>query len=1849
MAATNMLSTAGESAKESAEALRKLTPEQWSNSDAYQELRASGLNHKDSVAILAPIFALPAQTTGAAAGYLAGRIGAEEMLAGRAVGAGVRGRGARALSELGTEQVETIAPKVVGNIVTGTMDEGVSPVSGLGQAIVETAAGTVPGAALAASGRARPAEPPAAVPAEPAAVEPEAPPAPAERIEPTFEERAVPAIPEPAGRVEPTLEGKPAAPEERRRPATAQQIEELKATLPFLSDAEAAAIIEAREARAQVDAERRAAIEPPAMRAPEAADAQSARLQELYDDAIVKGASPEQAITVAREQLAIEQQEAVGEERVAETVTAPSGEGVSVAGQPPAGTPTGGLAGAERAGVVPAEADVGQPPAREGEQPGAVTPKVEETLEEADARFAAEDAAYQKQVDEDKSTGQFHAQTAFDQRGAYKDLDDAIDSYRENLADTLSEQGITDPNRFNVTLDAFNAEVAKLKAAEAPTAPPKIELAPIEPPKSAAKRGRPKAELTPEQQAEKAAQRKATQGALIKADREVKKLVSTIDKAAQPLDESQITDEEALIEARNERAANRRGAIRRLLELEPQFRGTALGNRIKTALARPDIKPQELADIKRGIEATKRALGDKGVSSAIFAEGVFPVNPSLSKAKNANQALSAIIATGSPFQRMLARRLRGLVNNTRFVVLEEGQPLPDELKKFEKSWQRANGMYVPSLNTVYVRGASAGRAQGVNNVTALHEILHAATVRKIGFGTVAFARASRRSPELQRFVAELVSTMDLAKAVYDRRLAAKTLSPEVRSLVERTNGEVFDDPMEFLAYGMSDPDFQLFLMRVPGRIKDETAFSRFVRAIMDLFGIGPRDYSAFSDLVNVTDRILAQRTTPIMEAFEPSQPLLQRDEKLAEQEGIRSAKKLKKDMDKALEGLRKSKASELHKHQGALQKLRDQNPVSKAIDVIYSKADYKTKQVLANAPSFDFVARWTQKELPMIGDAYVVVQKMLGHMAELRETAVSQVQMLDRDFRKNKGLEEKLNDILPVVTIMEVDPSQSDALEREKRLDAMYKGLGEEGQKPYKRVIDYHANLRDYQEYLLDKMIKDLPGLDENTKKNMLARIYAKFQDERRIEPYLPLIRDPGDFFLAVGEGDNVQIYTYETREQRQEDAERIAREDYGGKPVGQLLETQEFAMINEPGELRRSLDIRNTLLSELFNAIDSRVPEAGKAGESFAAMNEQLKNDMFDIWLAAMPEQAFRKQFMNRKNRPGYRPDIKRNIASHIARMAPALARLRYGNELRSEQIRLREAVRVREDLTPFKQSVDERINGVMNPQGASMWDSVAGAANKLTYLTYLTGAATAFLQPMSIYISALPILIANHGANPARVAAALAKNVGYMKQYGIVKTMPDGTTKYVAPSLANSKMLTPDEQRAVKAMTSMNVSQQTYAGFLWDAAAGREDDIVQGKGAKAADFLLNALLRNTERLTREVVYLSSYQLGRKRGLSEQEAILQAAADVKESLGDYDLAGRPTWMQGPFGRILFSMKMYPLVVTQQLFGNMYRMIPGLNKEGKKEAFIKFSGIVMTTASIAGVYNMPFADLLITMLTKFLGEQDEDELPEGLKQKDPVLWFKTVFMPEQLGRFSVGGVPLDVIIGEGPLTALTGRAIGQRIGLNDLWFRDGKPSPDLVTSMQAFAFSFFPLASYSTSLLKAFQDFAIGDYQRAMERAVPLATARNFLVAERIKKEGFETPGGKQVQPEDVTTADLVWQRMGFSPADVQFARDSTFKLTGVQQQIMIQRNQLVNKLKFAARKEDYDSLDEIREEEVADFNERNPDYKLTGAQIREILKEDREKREKARAGMTIDKKNRALFEESVENVERRLERRLEK
>ena len=122
-----------------------------------------------------------------------------------------------------------------------------------------------------------------------------------------------------------------------------------------------------------------------------------------------------------------------------------------------------------------------------------------------------------------------------------------------------------------------------------------------------------------------------------------------------------------------------------------------------------------------------------------------------------------------------------------------------------------------------------------------------------------------------------------------------------------------------------------------------------------------------------------------------------------------------------------------------------------------------------------------------------------------------------------------------------------------------------------------------------------------------------------------------------------------------------------------------------------------------------------------------ELKDSVYQAYLANMPERSFRKQFIHRQNIAGYSEDALRNFSSSSFQMAYQMSRFEYSPEMfsRVEAARLQLKERrkeagadpkVRAESTELEEYVNEmkkRLDLIMNPPDVNMaqrWLSNAG-----------------------------------------------------------------------------------------------------------------------------------------------------------------------------------------------------------------------------------------------------------------------------------------------------------------------------------------------------------------------------------------------------------------------------------------------------------------------------------------------------------------------------------------------------------
>lgn len=1805
MAAANALSVGGEAAQSTAQKLSQMSPENWSNSSAYQELRDTGMSHKDAVNMLTPLFAMPTQALGMLIGFGSGSTGLEKRLAGKAVTGGAKERAARAGAELLGEEAETLVPSFAANVTQRIFDDKQSLIEGLGKEAVETAFGTAPGAAIAASGKAGKAK---------AKITPVTTKVPTpqqqvitpdqERVEPTFDEAAF------------TQQAQAAAP-----------------TAPV---AKVVAPTEQVKAIAE-------------------------RLQR-------RGISRKAALAMAEREVQANEPaptETGGVANVARPISEPSGEGVSVAGQPSAEPPTGGVAGVEPSGVVSTGQTVAGTPAGETVEPTAVEEKVRQdniiSLDEERKQRVAEieDAARAKWnvgLLNEALQNQLNVLTDLYVKGIATNQDvnnfeDAIDNSDDSMIAVAKISKLLAPlkkaNRAaeqqRIETPAANEEIpTETEGAQLGTETPEAVEATQEgqeaPPAGAVggKRGpKPKpAEVKEQIRVSRNEQNRINNDAEYKR----KKFVAQLEQTLTPEQIEELSFEEAE-QAEIDARQSRRNALRGLVELQDNpniARGSAVGKRISTAIKNSKATEAELADIRRGIKAAKDVLtGPKedvlGSAATQASEAVVAGRPTAmrsSEAKvgkadtgfsnltNGSQAITQIIKTGNLFQRFVAQRIRNFVVGVKFVVVEKGDATPAKILE-ELSGARGLFVYTPGSKdrTVYVRGSSFGDQQGINNITVLHELLHAATASRIEAGLLkGFKNAS-----LQKFMREMDGIMKRAEQEYKELTYLDMVDENVLDIVGKTYNpktdsyDVFTNPHEFLAYGMSSPEFQKFLMRVKGVRKEGTIFSRFTNSIRDLFGIKQGEATAFSDLIDITDKMLGTRLT----AVETGRTSLQQKGPLTEEQKAQREKE--KAVTRALKAVDRSfEAEKISDETTVLQRLRslDVAPVLKEAAKGMTSLQRKAISKALSTPLVSEIGGVNVEELK---NTNRLLEEMEASKMEMLRAGAEIVEDIKR-LLPTEASRKKVSYAALAFTASRVDPRVDKSVVR---LNKIYEDLTADEKKALDEVAGYYEDIMDNYDYLLGENVKALrPG--EATK--LTAALREALGKENRIPFYVPLARDQnGKYYLRVG---TTEFHIRKTEAERDRLVEDIAKER--NTTVQRLLEDNEVEVGDDIEVLRKKVLDSSDALRRIFIMIEDADFTAEEHGASLQQAKDGMKDSIFQLWLHMQPESSSRKQFIHRNKYPpaGFRTDIIQNLAESVLKFSNNMSRLEYAPQLRRSISQAHASIKNRPAYTPYVAEMALRVDDTLAPQKQSTAMAVARFGNSFTFGYYMSE-STALLQLLSVYQVGTAQLAKKFPmtavAKEAAKMSQLWNTVGVKNKYGdwVMPTIEQALNLQPRPTDSAKVRLDKEQDRAfIDAMHERNVSEATGARDL----QGYKDLPTEKYGSKYEQakrigrFVVGGLIHSTERLSREFMFMSSAHLIRDKAVAEfrktaeyktapdkiaaerafGEANMDKWADeaakyTNDALFNYSESAKPRYMRGAGGKIALQFFTYQLNVGSFIARNFIGMIKPLPGDTRVECMRAFSTLMATTFTLGGtsaLFGGPIVIGLISMLMKMFKKEDE---PDELKDIDLYERFK-IFVHEQLGDVMIGGKSLAKIVDQGPVNAFTGLDVSSRVSVSNVLT---PPEVKAARTPREGVLNYAQL--YGGANLQAVLSLADGvdllikgEHYRGFEKLMPWAFVRNKMVSYRQYTEGEKglKLSDDIIESEMFYAGELLGQAVGLRPVLLSDVTAANRKAHEVVTKVVNQRQAILDRLDRTDQKgDDKAYLDALEDQQK--FNAR--------------------------------------------------------
>ena len=1568
-----------------------------------------------------------------------------------------------------------------------------------------------------------------------------------------------------------------------------------------------------------------------------------------------------------------------GEANVAKPISQASGEGAAVSTQPADNVPpTTGVGGAKRDGVVSPRADVTEPTEGKGTEPVAVEAKADvsntlEYFEKRDELIKQLDAAGEKSsalLDKITDLDSVRAESVlgadgkplvFDENGKY-DSDKKYEAKKtleaeRNKASAKFDAVTKQLDELDAARAAAKKTTTETKGAELGTETTKTVQAAQEGQEAttavtpAKPRGRPKAELTEEQRAEKEKTRTEGRADYMKGERALPKLQAALDKANAPIDETTIENTDDLINANNEKQADKRAAIHAMLDLEAKHRGTELGKRIKTALAdRTKISKKEHDDIVAG---RKYKAQERVSKSNAGNEEVEAADEGFKKATNASQAINHVVKTGTGIQKFLAKRLRGFTNGVKFVVVEESDPLPANLERHKESWgndnSRARGVYFESTATgekvIYVRGASAGEFQGINNTTVLHELLHAAVQQKLELALLAVQRGFSGDAKLTKAYKDLLRVMNNAKDEYNRLSNLGELPTDIYYL--KTVSGVFSNPHEFVSYGMTDPYFQKFLMGAHGFEEDTSFFNKFVDAIRELLGMGLNTFNALSDLIVVTDKILSAKLTP------PMQMVAKADRANAQREGraekVSAAKANSKKVTVAQRKITRSKeAQDVVDGIDAMVKLRDPNILLDAVGAMWHALNVKKLEALLPALQTNVLVEWgSNLGINHMEDTWRAMQdmgamrmKMLGGASDVVTKWLDvQPGLYGKLIKGKKNELAELSAVMHYATDKSIDPATN---RKDAALNKMWDGLSDKAKEIYIDVRDYYKSNFDLYRLLLDRRIDamKIPGKanDPDTPKGkLMAEIKKMYETAKGLSPYFPLMRY-GDYWLRVGSGKKKEFYMFEGVAQREMFMRQRVRQlqaEGDERSLEKMKADQDIETGNDLKGLRNKSVDNAPLLKEIFELVGDGIGELDA---------EALKDQIYQLYLTTMPEQSFRRQFIHRKGTAGFSGDALRNFITSSTNMANQLARLKYGPQMIREVDSAKESLKgnpEKDKLEMLVNELGERVQMEVYPPAIdSVARGIANVANKSAFLYFMTSVKTAVIQFSSLPVFGAPVLMSRH--SPAAVLAEMGKMMLLFNDVGVM----DKDGKFTLPTLANSRRvkMNEEEQRAVEAMADRGVSEITMAYDLMDRS---KTPSAKYSGAwKTTTNMMGALFHHTERLNREIMFMTSFRLSRKEGMSFDDAIDQAVKDTYDALGNFSEQNRARIMRGPVGRTLLQFKTFPAFVTTYLARNGYRAMAGMDADAKKEAATQLFGTLFMSGLLAGYVGIPGISAAMGAIQGLINAFKDDDDDDPLEGRDIEFWFRNVFVPNFFGEAQIGGYKISELIDSGLVDTITGYNMSNSMSMNNMWMPELKEQRNLEDTMQEYALSLMgPSASLLLNQIPSGVRLLMeGKTMQGLEKLLP-AALRQPLTAVRYSKEGATTSTGAVIkEPEEFTKAQLVGQALGARTTGLASVQEANFKANALKAKTLIDKNKIISRLDLESMRGSDEELD-VAIDKLLVFNSRNPQLAVKGTELSKMLKNRLEKRLKADRGFDVDKKFYPYLEELLAPSREKIER----
>ena len=1100
------------------------------------------------------------------------------------------------------------------------------------------------------------------------------------------------------------------------------------------------------------------------------------------------------------------------------------------------------------------------------------------------------------------------------------------------------------------------------------------------------------------------------------------------------------------------------------------------------------------------------------------------------------------------------------------------------------------GKYDPASDKMYLRQGS------LTNHLFLHEALHAATLDLLD-------NADKLQGARRQAYERLEELYNHSKGI----LSLKGLS--------ESNTYGLQDLHEFVSEAMTNPEFQVLLRAIRYKSAPFSLMNVFTSAIRGLFGIKPgRETNIMVEVMESTNILMIGGSSAALEKVSGK----------SEPKAMAAAKQ-KRRISAVPPGLRNTPTTMQH-----LMKSKSWDEVKSALPIMFNSGKAGTRPAMLGMLTLRQMADLVNNRIPQVSNFIRVTEEFLarknGILQESGNISKAWEHLQSSDPEVSRGLAR----VMHSATILEMDPDRPTAEQQKNKktpaqaeLLEKWRVLPPAAKRIYRQVRDfYERRFAEYQKVMdarLGEMLR--LGVSEAT----ILVIRKEFESNRRTGPYFPLMRH-GRFWYQIGKGPSREYYMFETAGQKElHMKERVAR-----NPELPIKEGSTYA---EQMDFHTK---QSTFLKAAFEAIDD-------ANFKIPGEKQNLKDSIYQTYLANQPEQSFRRQFLHRSNVAGYSEDALRNFAGSSFHMAYQLARFEHSSDMFSQVQDARMQVKGRFDaandkhdvalsrenneLSDYVTEMEKRLNLMLNPTDIGTIPSVL---SNIGFIWYLTAPASAIVNVLGGMVIGLPTLVGqNVRMNPGKsYTKAILESLGQMKSVAgqIIATGFDvetgaraRDTRVLFPTLSRSSSLSALDKKAYERFAADGLIDITAAYDQSGLAASPTDSYggIRNRTMEA----LTSLFHNAERFNREVVAMSAFRaaMEKRKGYTDQEvAFAESVADAKDmtqrSMFDYSSANKPRFFQHPVARVVLQFKQFPQQMTFFLAHNAVNMFKGMDEATRREARARFVGTMGMAGIFSGVTGLWGFSTVASILNAVMnGLKDEDDEEPFDFELEFVNWAVETF-----------GLNMGTMLTRGMGNAM-GTDIASRVKLDDMWFRDSRKNQDEVQALQSHLIDLLgPTVGLAINAAEAAKLYNEGHADRALETVMP-AFIKHPMVAARYANEGVNTLGGDPLI-EEVGPFDLMMQSIGLRSSKLSELQYYNATVKGQEQTVLKERQNLLNLYALAFMSNDSATLDKVYDK-IDKFNTKHMSVNIPADALTKAITGHLKKSSQMEHGLYIDKR----------------------